>query len=439
MNHKQYLAERDSEAFHRHVGICYRDEQGRGYEFADFYTACNDDATMAAQLFALSYWAPPRLHFLLDEELPIARLTRHKDLPRYWLQFKMAPGPIHVEILTRNGWVTFDDTQRVWESEQAEWAGVPSGIAYHNYGARECSPLEGAAQEARNLEIIRERSASGPALTPAAQDRHEEFLRDYRAATDRFFQGPSYVLRQLPANAETLLPSLEQDVSLHLRIGSATDPEGLYRELERQAAHCTILISEYLEGKVVYQVKVTRERGSLVHLRRRELEGDLLPLLILLAERLNAVPARERLRRAWKEDEAFRENRIEDEAHLIEWGLLMRRMDHRDHQENRIEETTRAAETVLRLIGWRSAYAFALGIAPALSDAVTIPEAQAFLAVLSEQHEAARVAQSQATLESLSSIVETGRVQGFYMLMKDVTQFLLPLELQPDENPAQLF
>jgi hypothetical protein len=130
----------------------------------------------------------------------------------------------------------------------------------------------------------------------------------------------------------------------------------------------------------------------------RKQRGDLFAVLLELAERINAEPIRERLIRRWKAAREARKERIEFETHKIEWLPLMRRIYHRDSLEDRERETTSAAETLLRLEGWQSAYTFALEIAPFLPETIEVPDAQAFLAELIEQYDAAKAAHVNASL-----------------------------------------
>ncbi len=368
---------------------------------------------------------------VLDEELPIARQTRHKDAARRWLQFKETPGQEQTQALRQSGWLALDAEQHVWEGEQA----IPEGIAFRNYGARNYSPLEEKAREEQGREAARAHTAQ--TLTSAAKARHDQFLRDYDQSMERFVQGPTYLIRQLPARPEVLLSQAETDANLHTHAGYATDLEALYQALQRREPHGIILLMEFREGKIVSQVKATCDRGHLIHLRRREPDSDLFPVLLAQAERINAISVRERLIQRWKTEEETRTKSRDFEIFTIEWLPLSRKIHREDAQANREPYQARAAETILRLMGVSSAYAFGLQIAEFLSDIpgyVPLPDAQALLAELEEQYNAATTALSQAAPEGLVHIVEYGRKMGFSLLMHEARKFLLPLHLQDSEE-----
>ena len=91
-------------------------------------------------------------------------------------------------------------------------------------------------------------------------------------------------------------------------------------------------------------------------------------------------------------------------------------------------------------MGVSSAYAFGLQVATFLSDIpgyIPLPDAQAFLAELEEQYNAASTALSQAAPEGLAHIVENGRKMGFCLLIHEARKFLLPLDLQGCEENAR--
>jgi hypothetical protein len=50
------------------------------------------------------------------------------------------------------------------------------------------------------------------------------------------------------------------------------------------------------------------------------------------------------------------------------------------------------------------------------------------------QNKAGVDTQDQATPDSFSHLIETGRTQGFHTLIENATKYLLPLEYQSDEE-----
>lgn len=390
----------------------YYDEQGLGYNYAEFLSVCNEDETIASKLFSLAYWTSPQLHFFLDEELPIARQTRHNTTGTRWLQFKEPPSQAQGQALHQSGWRVLDSEQRIWIGEEP----VPSGIAYRNYGTHNYFPQKEKAHEAKDREAARAHTEQ--TLTLAAQE-------------------PTYLIQQLPAKPEVLLFHAEEDANLHTHGGYETDLDKLRKNLQqRWEPHGIILLSEMRMGKIVSQVKATYDRGTLVHLRSREPDSDLFSALQAIAELINAIPARERLVQRWKAGEASLLDSRTFEIFTLEWLPLSRKIQKEDTQENREPYQARAAETILRLIGVNSAYAFGLEIATFLSDApyITMPEAQVFLGELEAQYKEASLALSQTTPKELAYIVEKGRKMGFSHLLHEARKCLLPLDFQEDEK-----
>jgi hypothetical protein len=407
---------KDPQAFERDEP-CYIDEQGIVYTRADFLAACNGDEQVAQHLFALCYWQPPQFQFaLFDESIPLAELSHHSRSKAHWLCFRNLPTAAQRKALQQGSWIVQDRNLRRWIIEGEEVC-VPAGIAYRETGKRDRTPQE--------EEQFRAELSMHEGLTEAAKARHEQFVKGMHTDLEHLASMTCYKIEQIPEHVDAW-NGLENANGRGLRAlllsSLAESVEELWQALDRLPANCSFIVTELKHLRGTAQIKAIMREGKIFSVQSRETESTLIPIFTACVERVNQEPLRERLLRRWREAYTVRQERIEEERHVLELVPLMLQMN--PHAVNdEAAQTINAAKNILRMSGWQSAYSYACYIVRLFSDKVPLYMARGLLKDLAEKAREAETALEGAWSEIYLE-VEEGRHQAFTQLLQEATGFL---------------
>jgi len=211
----------------------------------------------------------------------------------------------------------------------------------------------------------------------------------------------------------------------------AESVEELWQALDRLPANCAFIVTELIRLNATAQIKASMQDGMILAMRSREEESTpLIEVFTACAIRLNQEPLRKRLLRHWDETSLVRKERIEQETHTLEWVPFMHKIKSTPLNDE-AEQTIEAAKAVLGMIGWQSAYSYAMHIVRLFPNTVAPAMARAFLQDLEEMEKVATAHLEKADSEIYRE-VEQGHCRAFSQLLREASALLSPLLLERD-------